>query len=199
MGHWEGHRRPWWGKSTDFLRASSSQGTFLPHLSKDSDSLGNNRKRKKDSNGRGRCRLAQEEHSRKPSVHFLHLFSSSPHMASLTSSHHQPSSAKRGEGPAPPVLQETLKQCPWKFTQDLGQYIQNVVRCPPRAGELILKGCHYLTGLRVSKCCSVSHSPLPTTTGQSTSLEETVVLLNLSHPENGSPKSTEQPKGSTMF
>ena len=152
----------------------------------------------KDSNGRGRCRLAQEEHSRKPSVHFLHLFSSSPHMASLTSSHHQPSSAKRGEGPAPPVLQETLKQCPWKFTQDLGQYIQNVVRCPPRAGELILKGCHYLTGLRVSKCCSVSHSPLPTTIGQSTSLEETVVLLNLSHPENGSPKSTDQPKGSTM-
>lgn len=102
VGHWEGHRRPWWGRSTDFLRASSSQGTFLPHLSKDSDSLGNNRKRKKDS--RGSCRLAQEEHSRKPSVHFLHLFSSSPHMASLTSSHHQPSSAKRGEGPAPPVL-----------------------------------------------------------------------------------------------
>lgn len=102
MEHWEGHRWLWWGKSTDFLRASSSQGPFLPYLSKDSDSLGNNRKRKKDSNGRGRCRLAQEEHSRKPSGHFLHLFSSSPHMDSLTSSHHQPSSAKRGEGPCSP-------------------------------------------------------------------------------------------------
>lgn len=47
------------GKSTDFLRASSSQRAFLPRLSKDAHSLGNNRKRKKDSNGRGKCRLAQ--------------------------------------------------------------------------------------------------------------------------------------------